>query len=117
MNPRDERATSLPRRQRIPIELVIALVGTAAMLALSLAGCTVPAKISGDAGAATDAHHGTSSSPGTDAGTAKDGPATPAPSDAPTTPPLLDAPPPPPPIDAPLPPPADAAVDAAVDAT
>lgn len=119
MNPRDERATTLPRRQRIPIELVIALVGTAAMLALSLAGCNVPAKISGDAGAATDAHHGSGSTPGTDAGTANDAATTPTPSDAPTTPPLLDAaPPPPPPLDAPLPPPpADAAVDAAGDAT
>lgn len=115
MNPRDERATSLPRRQRIPIELVLALVGTAAMLALSLAGCTVPAKISGDAGAATDDHHGSGSN--TSDASVKDAPASPPPADGPATPPPLDAAPPPPPIDAPPPPPADAAVDAAVDAS
>ena len=116
MTPRDERAPSLPRRQRIPIELVLALVGTAAMLALTLAGCNVPAKIAGNGDVPTDAHHGGEtggSNAGTDAGTPKDAPGTP-PADAPPT--AIDAPLPPP-TDAPLPPPADAAVDAAADAT
>lgn len=115
MTPRDERALSLPRRLRIPIELVLALVGTAAMLALTLAGCNVPAKIAGNGDVPIDAHRGSGdtggSNAGTDAGTPKDAPGTPA--DAPPT--SADAPLPPP-IDAPLPPPPDAAADAAADA-